>query len=250
MFYILYDMKQTHAQTPVLPSLEQAIQLDASLSYFELGMTAAEKSALKKLTIQKSQHTDTYELPTLKQFSAAYLQELGNSAEVSEKIGGFIARMAEQTREFFKADKVWVALRASQRNPDFDLPRWHIDGYYFQPYKNDCHKVALALKGTATLFNTAAGADKKSFVDSLCRGAKMDDMEHRKLLNAMLDPALTETPPPHHGAVFVAGSEDRAAIHSEPPITGERLFISIVPGTAEQIDEHANRPVIRAPKPV
>lgn len=236
--------------TPVLSSLEQAVQLDASLSYFDLNMTAAERKAVEKLKITKYTGHTNYQLAELEKETAAFLEMQGNSAGVSKTIGNMIERLARQTAQLFGKEEAWVDLRASLPNKEYDVPRWHIDGYYFQNPDKELHKVALALKGTATLFNTAAGKDKEDFVDALRRGPRMEEMEHRRLLHGMLDPALTEVPPAHHGAVFVAGSEARAAIHSEPPMPTERLFISIVPGSKEQMAAHHEASQrARRPKP-
>ncbi len=37
------------------------------------------------------------------------------------------------------------------------------------------------------------------------------------------------------GVVFAVGSDDVAAVHSDPPIQEKRLFLSIVPGISAQI---------------
>lgn len=44
----------------------------------------------------------------------------------------------------------------------------------------------------------------------------------------------------HHGAFFIVGN-DHAAVHSEPDITEERIFISIMGATDEQIQEMIDR---------
>ena len=37
------------------------------------------------------------------------------------------------------------------------------------------------------------------------------------------------------GLIFIVGNLDKALIHSEPPMHSFRIFISILPGTGEQI---------------
>ncbi|MBA2653296.1 MAG: hypothetical protein H0U73_13690 [Tatlockia sp.] len=42
----------------------------------------------------------------------------------------------------------------------------------------------------------------------------------------------------NYGNIFIIGDKDSAAIHSEPHIDSDRLFISVVTGSKEQIHEH------------
>jgi hypothetical protein len=41
--------------------------------------------------------------------------------------------------------------------------------------------------------------------------------------------------------IFIVGNTEKALIHSEPPMTEERIFISILPGTEKQIENLKKR---------
>lgn len=62
----------------------------------------------------------------------------------------------------------------------------------------------------------------------------------RLKLAEFIKPDSIETTPPNHGSIFIIGPNN-AAIHSEPPIHSERLFISVVQGTSEQIEDLRTR---------
>jgi hypothetical protein len=40
----------------------------------------------------------------------------------------------------------------------------------------------------------------------------------------------------NEGLIFIVGNTKKALIHSGPPMTEERIFISILPGTEKQIE--------------
>lgn len=65
--------------------------------------------------------------------------------------------------------------------------------------------------------------------------------EDRIVLNQMFDVAHAENAPRGCGAIFIAGDESFAALHSEPKIDSQRLFISILPGQECEIKELENR---------
>ena len=57
--------------------------------------------------------------------------------------------------------------------------------------------------------------------------------EIRKELATLVTKNYIFTPPPYHGALFFMN--EYAAIHSEPDINEDRIYVGIVPGTKEQI---------------
>lgn len=63
----------------------------------------------------------------------------------------------------------------------------------------------------------------------------------RKILDNKINIYETLTPRENQVAIFIVGSNNRAAVHSEPAIDGPRIFFSIVVGNKNQIKEMATR---------
>ena len=81
--------------------------------------------------------------------------------------------------------------------------------------------LGAALKGKQTLFYAVSQDVRKEF--DLHR-------DNRAFLSNLLNAAQAESTPKGYGAFFLVGDDESAAIHSEPPIHEERLFISVLPG--------------------
>jgi len=216
-------------KTSTLPSLQEAVAVNASLAYFDLGLTKSEISALDKLKITKPHDVALSDKKQLSADISGYLKNQGNDEDVVKKLTTVISRIVKQTCQAFGADSFRLDLRASLPNDFWDTPRWHIDGYYNGIHSGDDYKVALSLKGAATLFNTVSGKDKQIFVDELRASKDQFGIETREKLAKMLDPSLIETPPLGAGVVFASGSDKKAAVHSEPPVHAERLFMAVIP---------------------
>ena len=107
------------------------------------------------------------------------------------------------------------------------------------PFEGDQRKIVISLKGAPTLFN-AMPPELHSAFTSLMRSFKEDTIENRKKIAEIVDNIHTTQAKPLQGSVFIVGSE-RAAIHSEPSIQEDRLFISVLPGTIAQITELRER---------
>ena len=117
----------------------------------------------------------------------------------------------------------------------FNTPRWHTDGYYYAPFNGQQYKIACALKGPSTLFCQAPTDIREKF----------NELQAKQSSRVMIAELLKDQPilqaSTTQAMLFVVGDFQSAAIHSEPPIDQARLFISILPGTHEQIQELYNR---------
>lgn len=51
-----------------------------------------------------------------------------------------------------QAESASITMRAFQSSNSCDLPRWHSDGYYYQPMTGKQYKIAGTLQGLGTLF--------------------------------------------------------------------------------------------------
>ena len=59
----------------------------------------------------------------------------------------------------------------------------------------------------------------------------------RKFLDKWIDKDKAVSPEKGFGAVFIIGDKYNSAVHSEPPIHEERLFIGLIPGSTSEVDE-------------
>lgn len=80
--------------------------------------------------------------------------------------------------------------------------------------------------------------EKRNAFETLQRQGTEQNNYNRQAIATLLGKSkkLISIAYPHQGVVFIVGS-DHAAVHSEPPIKEERLFLSVLPGTKEQIKE-------------
>lgn len=116
----------------------------------------------------------------------------------------------------------------------YDLPRWHMDGNYYQPYNFNLPKFAATLKGDATFFYPPTEVERKDVINYA-----QDD--ERGLLASHLNQKRIAIAEYGFGCFFRVGDPLHAAVHSEPPIQQERLFLSMVCGSAEQIADLKTR---------
>lgn len=184
-----------------------------------------------------------------------FLAGLGNNVETSVQVSAIIEKCVKASLAASGKEAAWVTLRASVPNKEFDSPRWHTDGYFYAPYQGQQYKIAMVLKGPQTLFYPLADKDRKWFDavqrstqpiyhkdGSIDKEATFQAMvKPRQLLADSLDKKNIVSGAFGQGVIFAVGSDDVVAVHSEPPIQEERLFLSIVPGSPLQIQELQQR---------
>ena len=79
----------------------------------------------------------------------------------------------------------------------------------------------------------------KKEIKDFKKETKYEDKHIRPKLAKLVGKKYNKVPD-NKGLIFEVGSKN-AVIHSEPPIEQERIFISILPGTFEQISELKKR---------
>lgn len=149
-------------------------------------------------------------------FASAHL-----SAPVNAAVHGLLAAAGHP-------ESFWLALRATTPIPDFDEPRWHRDGFFFG--QEVVSKFATVLLGPPTLFLTP-DAEALAWFAANARNAS------RSALAARLAGAPRATAEAKTVVEFLNGPE--GAIHSEPPHSADRIFVSVLPGTPGEIAEMA-----------
>lgn len=185
---------------------------------------------LNQFKIESSNSYDRFgNLQLLQEELPGFLRSLGeNDEQLIQKITKIICELASYVSQASRKETSWVCVRASTPNRDYDIPRWHWDGYYYSPYSGFVFKFATVLKGNPTLFYQLPKDLRKIF---------KQHSDDRAFLSQLLNSENIETTKPGQGAFFIVGDNNRAAAHSEPKMDGERLFFSILPGNEDEINE-------------
>ena len=209
----------------------KSLNQDLPFVFFNLSLSQEESMALGMIKVESPEEYNNFgNIEALPNEVTTYIKSLGNEDEKTiETVSKTIQRIVHNCIQASGKETAWLTLRASQPHSYFDLARWHIDGYYYQPHY-DQYKFAITLKGAGTLFYKLPRQMREQFSTLLLE-------DNRQALAEMLnDSRLVIQVKADQGAIFIVGSDD-AAVHSEPPINEERLFISILPGSKEQIAE-------------
>lgn len=163
---------------------------------------------------------------------AAFLAAIGpNSQEIAFGAAGKISQIIEEVMSASRRACAWVHLGAFVPTAEFDAHRWHMDGPY---YKTESpfgfkYKFAATLVGDSTLFYSLPreSAHLRELVWLRSR--------NKELMNEIFPDSGILKMESKCGALFISGDYKRAALHSEPPISQSRLFLSIIAGTEEEI---------------
>jgi hypothetical protein len=199
----------------------------------------AEREALERLRIGRAERYDNYgNIRALESEVGTLITSLGTDGVAARHIGQLVGRLAGEVVSVFNAETAWVALRMSLPNNLFDIPRWHIDGYFFRPFSGDQQKVVVALKGPGTLFAHLTRKWREVFLECAQRHQRTAlALEGREELRQIVEAGgAVKATRAMEGTIFTVGCHESATIHSEPKISSERMFLSLVPGSMEQIN--------------
>ncbi len=98
----------------------------------------------------------------------------------------------------------------------------------------------MTLKGPSTLFYKFPEDAKDSF-KNIINSKDHSSMKSKREIAKLVDEAKIHRAPKHLGTLYIVGNIDKAAVHSEPPMDSDRVFISVLPGTQKQIQEWEQR---------
>ena len=211
-----------------------------SFVYVDLGLTQEELNLIEKLKFDLLAPTDAAveynrygNLHLIKEELPNFLRKIGNNAEdVVQAITEIITRTAYQVTRAANKNSAWISVRAFTPTHEFDMPRWHWDGkfYGFKDNVSDeiIYKFAAVLKGSPTLLYK---------LPSDMRGVFNSNARDRAFLSAWLDRAKAESAKKGEGIFFIVVDPLLGAIHSEPKISENRLFFSILIGDEAEINE-------------
>lgn len=148
----------------------------------------------------------------------------------------------------------WLTIRASRPTPEFDEPRWHTDDHFFNPAQSDTAvglwKLCTTLLGPGTLF-AADGHRARKRLRSVKADARKRQSQHvcssircaacgktsdevRAEMARVLNDVVVAQPATGEAVFFRVGGKE-GAVHSEPRIDCDRVFVNLVPGTEEDL---------------
>lgn len=214
----------------------------------------------------------------MKDFIKTLKKDDDNDDDDSNKVSNII--VSKLIMPFLQAcdmDSAWILIRVTEPYNEYDIPRWHCDGNFYQPSAKSKpyagqYKIILALRGPGTLFmkenkdalnklndiydmmrletqEKTKDINKKD-IDKLHQiSFKIQDSFRTKIADEMKD-FPREQANNNEAVIFMSGDMDRCLIHSEPPIDANRIFISIVPGNNRDITDMAKLRNQKMDKPI
>jgi hypothetical protein len=153
-------------------------------------------------------------------------------------------------------DHYWIDVRATQIHDQWNIPRWHTDGNFFYRPNDGQWKLATCLLGPGTLFLIDGvngrkveteqreivldAMDKQELVDKVDGHGfeahkRIQDMVRKTLADMFAEWEIVQ-PRNDEMAFFRVGSVT-PAVHSEPKSVGDRIFVSVLPGTEAELRE-------------
>jgi hypothetical protein len=201
-----------------------------TFSFVDLGLAKQDLELINGFKVESSAQYNCFgNLGLLQDELPVFLRRIGtNDEQLIQKITQIIFEVASRVRLASDKETAWVCVRASTSSPMFDMSRWHWDGYYYFPYSGFAFKFAMVLKGNPTLFCQVTNDLRKTV---------QIHFNDREFLSNLLDKSFIESPHMGQGAFFIVGDKNSAAVHSEPKMDGERLFLSVLPGNENEISE-------------
>lgn len=221
--------------------------------------TKQDSSTLNSFTINSQKSYNFYGSTHLSQKNNvySYLKTISNSNDkIIKNTEIIIHKIINSVLEGFDTDCYWLAIRSFLKNKDYEIPRWHKDGTHLASIRTPQPKFALALKGAGTLFieNTKKNNDLYNKIQQKMASENYPKKPHteytkedydiyfkiekkyRKIFATKFKSQSIIQIKPRNGVVFFGGVDsDKSAIHSEPNMEEDRLFISILPLTKESL---------------
>jgi hypothetical protein len=206
-----------------------------------LDLTDDEKEALDSFQISFDSTAHDYhnfgDLDNLGTGVKSFIQDLGNGENVSNQISKIICNMTLEILEKTDFEAAWVRVFSNFPNSNFDTPRWHRDGFYYESEQGFNYQLLAVLKGNGTLFCELPEERAEKFDLIECRDDYFinEDLRQRtdKIVKSSCEIIKAE---PLSITLFCGGGGIESIVHSEPKMDSIRLLVKIVPGTREQID--------------
>lgn len=145
----------------------------------------------------------------------------------------------------------WLTIRASLPTPEFDTPRWHTDDHFFAPAQSDAArgvwKLCATLLGPGTLFAAEGDrarkmlrrAKERARTEHVCTTVRCAacgrtaDVVREEVAVGLGGREVVQ--PGRGEMVFFRVGGREGAVHSEPRVGCERVFVNVVPGTEGEL---------------
>lgn len=178
-----------------------------------------------------------------------FLADVGtNDEELLSELRQTLVRAIKGMLRDFKAESAMVMLRVKLPTTDFEIPRWHRDSSFFtRTNGKKIFKKVFTPKGASTRFatiNSEAALDLEKVdqanFNKLREGLTSPedfDQENLRIRKAVID-FVDELLPltPGDSMIYEIGGHEMI-MHSEPDIKEPRIFMSVVVGSVEEIEE-------------
>ncbi len=212
---------------------------DKQFKIFDIKYTPEEKECIKNfnLYVDKIYEFNHFSVHNNLDNLKSFISEIGkNSNDSVNIITNLIKKLIKNVMKGYNKKDYFLIIKTFPVLEDFDIPRWHCDGQQkgFKP-RNDISKFATVFKGPGTLFIKTTPDQRHKFTE-IEKGWE-NTLEYRKKLDKEIEGERIQLKK-NQGAIFMARTvEDQltCGIHSEPPLHEPRLFLSILPGSKNEI---------------
>ncbi|KAL5372195.1 hypothetical protein PMIN06_012752 [Paraphaeosphaeria minitans] len=164
--------------------------------------------------------------------AACFIADFTGSGALKDKIDGVLSTFIQKShqddpRDNAQKEFVWIHIRISLPNAEFDEPRWHQDGLYMRldPGTGDKvrNKYCLTILGPGTMFKEQTPALEEYASMGKLQGERSQiakEMEKFDSYSSSTGEVVRCT--------WKRTPEDFANVHSEPPHTEDRVFLAAV----------------------
>lgn len=262
-----YDLSVGHSQNKLIKMDISNINKNNTYVIIDLHFTNEEKKILEKFSISNTKTYNRYgEINLVKSELPKYLRSIGtNDSESIKIISKLIIRIIHRFLDSVDKPSAWITIRTSKPHHGYDIPRWHMDGMYFGKHDTPGLKLVTTLKGPSTLLSNSKqknirqkirnlNLDKsiQKLYQQLENASQKNDKNKiyeiqekitdlriisRKKIVKILDKKTITQMDNGQAAIYTVNNSNYGCIHSEPPINQNRIFMSILPGTVEEINE-------------
>ncbi len=216
---------------------------------FNINYTEKEQECIDKIKINKDQVYSYFGSINKISDINIFLSKIGNNTkEEIDKLEKIIIKILKKVLEGYQTEYFWMDIRVTTPTKSNNIPRWHHDGPFFG---NNIitSKFATVLKGPGTLlikstkkvsniYNTIENASREEMrkTNNYDNQIKIHD-KYRPIYAEKLKNEKIIQVKNNQGVIFYAESGGiGGALHSEPKFDENRIFISILPGTKDNIE--------------
>jgi len=173
-----------------------------------------------------------------------YINDIGNNENINI-FNNVVHKLLNTICKAYNTKFCWLAIRIRIPTNNYDIPRWHQDGVFFVNSDTLQAKFITVLKGPGTLFikNKKINDIHKKYHDkkfieynklNIFYDKEIED-KYRKILAKKYLIFKQHQVQIRQGLIFLNSQNKFPLVHSEPKIDVSRIFISILPGTEEDV---------------